>query len=46
MHFIVKKVSFFQFSGPDDNIFVYYTGLGATGLVTFPTGDMVLYFVS
>ena len=45
MHFILKNVSFFQFSGPDDNIFVYYTGLGATGFVTFPTG-VVLYFVS
>ena len=43
--FLLKDVLFFQFSGPDDNIFVFYTGLGATGLVAFPTGQ-VLYFLS
>ena len=41
----LKHVPFFQFSGPGDNIFVFYTGLGGPGFVAFPTGE-VLYFFS
>ncbi|CAF2755974.1 unnamed protein product [Rotaria sp. Silwood2] len=33
-------------SGPDDNVFVYFTDHGATGLVAFPNGVMLIYIES
>ncbi|CAF3830321.1 unnamed protein product [Rotaria sordida] len=38
-----KKVIFWIYSGPDDNVFVFFTDHGAVGLVAFPTGVMVIY---
>ncbi|CAF4406536.1 unnamed protein product, partial [Adineta steineri] len=36
-------------SGPDDNVFIYFTDHGATGLVAFPTGVVcfvVFFFIA
>ena len=41
-HFLlVFKVFYFVFSGPDDDVFVYFADHGAPGLIAFPDGAVV-----
>lgn len=37
---MIAQTSLLIFSGPEDNIFVYFTDHGAPGLVAFPEGEV------